>query len=38
VLRVLDEPGFRAAARRIAGSFRAAGGAGAAADRLEGLR
>ncbi|MCA2215051.1 glycosyltransferase [Jidongwangia harbinensis] len=38
VLRVLDEPGFRAAARRIAGSFRAAGGARAAADRLEALR
>jgi UDP:flavonoid glycosyltransferase YjiC (YdhE family) len=38
VTRVLDEPGYRAAAARIRASFRAAGGARAAADRLEGLR
>jgi UDP:flavonoid glycosyltransferase YjiC (YdhE family) len=38
VLRVLDDPGFRAGALRIRDSFRAAGGARAAADRLEELR
>lgn len=32
---VLTEPGYAAAARRIGASFRAAGGAPAAADRLE---
>jgi len=37
VTRVLDDPGFAAAARRIGDSFRAAGGAEAAADRLEAL-
>ncbi|MFF1338571.1 glycosyltransferase [Streptomyces sp. NPDC058290] len=34
---VLDDPGPRRAARRIQASFAAAGGAGAAADRLEKL-
>jgi MGT family glycosyltransferase len=34
---VLDDPGYAAAARRIAGSFAAAGGAVTAADRLEKL-
>jgi zeaxanthin glucosyltransferase len=34
VTAVLDEPGYRAQARRIAGEFAAAGGAGAAAARL----
>lgn len=34
---VLDEPGHRRAARRIQASFAAAGGAAAAADRLEKL-
>jgi UDP:flavonoid glycosyltransferase YjiC (YdhE family) len=38
VLRVLDEPGFRAAAARIRASFRAAGGAPVAAHHLEVLR
>jgi zeaxanthin glucosyltransferase len=37
LLRVLDEPGFRAAAGRLAASLAAAGGAPAAADRLERL-
>jgi UDP:flavonoid glycosyltransferase YjiC (YdhE family) len=32
---VLDEPAYRAAARRIGDSFRAAGGAAAAAAHLE---
>ncbi|MEU9794028.1 glycosyltransferase [Streptomyces sparsogenes] len=34
---VLDEPGCRAAAERVGASFRAAGGAAAAADHLERL-
>ncbi|GAA2583432.1 glycosyltransferase [Actinomadura fulvescens] len=34
---VLDEPRYRAGARRVQASFAAAGGAAAAADRLEGL-
>jgi MGT family glycosyltransferase len=38
VIRVLDDPDFCAAARRIRDSFRAAGGARAAADRLAELR
>ncbi|RMG19390.1 MAG: glycosyltransferase [Deltaproteobacteria bacterium] len=37
VARVLQEPTFAAAARRIAHSFASAGGANAAADRLEAL-
>ncbi|MDT8912978.1 nucleotide disphospho-sugar-binding domain-containing protein [Amycolatopsis sp. PS_44_ISF1] len=37
VRTVLDRPRYRAAARGIAESFRAAGGAGPAADRLEAL-
>jgi MGT family glycosyltransferase len=37
VSAVLDEPGYREAARRIAGSFEAAGGAPAAADAIEEL-
>jgi len=37
VNRVLLEPEFRAAARHIQASFRAAGGAGRAAERLEAL-
>jgi UDP:flavonoid glycosyltransferase YjiC (YdhE family) len=37
VLTVLDDPSYRAAALRIAASFREAGGADAAADRLEQL-
>ncbi|MFI9270964.1 glycosyltransferase [Kitasatospora sp. NPDC052896] len=35
---VLDDPGYRSAARRIAASFHAAGGAAAAAGHLEQLR
>jgi MGT family glycosyltransferase len=38
VRRVLEEPGFRAAAARIQRSFAAAGGALGAAELLEGLR
>jgi MGT family glycosyltransferase len=38
VRRVLYEPEFRQAAERVRDSFVAAGGAGAAADALEGLR
>ncbi|GHJ47729.1 glycosyl transferase [Catellatospora sp. TT07R-123] len=34
VLTVLDQPGYRQAAQRVAASFRQAGGAVAAADRL----
>jgi zeaxanthin glucosyltransferase len=37
VTAVLDEPGYRAQARRIAGEFAAAGGAGAAAAHLAAL-
>lgn len=37
VTAVLDEPSYRAAARGISGSFAAAGGAQAAAERLEKL-
>ena len=37
VTAVLDEPGYRAQARRIAGDFAAAGGAGAAAAHLAAL-
>jgi zeaxanthin glucosyltransferase len=37
VTAVLDEPGYRAHARRIAGEFAAAGGAGAAAAHLAAL-
>ena len=37
VTAVLDEPGYRAHARRIAGEFAAAGGAAAAAARLAAL-
>ncbi|MEA2370558.1 MAG: hypothetical protein QOH12_952 [Solirubrobacteraceae bacterium] len=35
VLSVLDDPSYRAAALELKASFQAAGGAGAAADRLE---
>lgn len=37
LLAVLDEPGYRAAARRVQESFAAAGGAATAADHLEKL-
>jgi UDP:flavonoid glycosyltransferase YjiC (YdhE family) len=37
VIRVLGEPTFRNAAEKIRDSFRAAGGASAAADSLVGL-
>jgi MGT family glycosyltransferase len=37
VTAVLDEPGYRAAADRVRAGFAAAGGAAAAADRLEAL-
>jgi UDP:flavonoid glycosyltransferase YjiC (YdhE family) len=37
VTSVLTEPGYRIAAARLRGSFAAAGGAEAAADRLEAL-
>ncbi len=37
LLAVLDDPSYRAAAERVRQSFRAAGGTGAAADRLEAL-
>jgi UDP:flavonoid glycosyltransferase YjiC (YdhE family) len=37
VTAVLDEPGYRAQARRMAGEFAAAGGAGAAAAHLAAL-
>ncbi|WP_259464990.1 glycosyltransferase [Streptomyces sp. TLI_171] len=37
LLAVLDDPGYAAAARRIAASFAAAGGAATAADHLETL-
>lgn len=37
VRRVLEEPSFKEAAKKIAASFEAAGGARAAADRLEAL-
>jgi zeaxanthin glucosyltransferase len=37
VTAVLDEPGYRAQARRIAGEYSAAGGTGAAAGRLAAL-
>jgi MGT family glycosyltransferase len=37
VRRVLEEPGFREAAARVQASFRAAGGAQAAAEAVEGL-
>ena len=37
VTDVLTEPGYRGAAARLRASFRSAGGAEAAADRLEGL-
>ena len=37
VTALLDEPGYRAAAGRVRAGFATAGGAAAAADRLEGL-
>jgi len=37
ILAVLDDPSYAAGAARIRASFEAAGGAQAAADRLEGL-
>ncbi len=37
LLAVLDDPSYRAAARRVGESFAAAGGAPAAADQLETL-
>jgi UDP:flavonoid glycosyltransferase YjiC (YdhE family) len=37
VSRVLEEPSFRSAAQRIQGSFRSAGGAERAAERLEAM-
>jgi zeaxanthin glucosyltransferase len=37
VTAVLDEPGYRASARRLAGEFASAGGAGAAAEHLAAL-
>ena len=37
LVAVLDDPGYRAAARRVRDSFAAAGGAPAAADHLERL-
>ncbi|MFD7736541.1 glycosyltransferase, partial [Kitasatospora phosalacinea] len=37
LLAVLDDPSYRAAARRVGESFAAAGGASAAADHLEAL-
>jgi UDP:flavonoid glycosyltransferase YjiC (YdhE family) len=37
LVRVLDDPSFRDAAGRVGASFKAAGGAAAAADRLEAI-
>jgi UDP:flavonoid glycosyltransferase YjiC (YdhE family) len=37
LLAVLDDPSYRAAARRVGESFAAAGGAAAAAAHLEGM-